>query len=248
MFPGRAEIPFVALGMVFGFEFSLLVEDTGADDCRLEAIRLRDRPFTHFAAIGPATNAEPRRIGAAFRDYRVEYRHQVFVITSAPISPVGFEKIFAITIGAARIDHQHLIAVQGKQFGPGRLPAIALRKTGRWAAMNPQDERPFAVLRRRGLHEGRFNFRAVEASRFKDRRAGEFDSVPALLQMGELTDDAALAAQPDFRKVLKIFADIGDVASVRHIERRDRKWQVDPRRRAALRDAPKLIAETVNEP
>src|ERR1700722_14153789 len=49
--PGRAEIPFVAGGAAFCFEFSLLIEYAGARHRRFEATGLRNRPFAHFAAV-----------------------------------------------------------------------------------------------------------------------------------------------------------------------------------------------------
>src|ERR1700733_10307382 len=141
MLPWRTEIPFVALGMSFSFEFGLLVEDASTDDRRLETIGLADRPFAHLSAIGPAADAEPGGIGFALRHHRIENRHYIFVITTAPIAAIGLEEIFAVAVRAARIDHQHLIAMPCEHFAPGCLPPVTFRKIRRWPAMNAQNQR-----------------------------------------------------------------------------------------------------------
>jgi hypothetical protein len=65
------------------FELCLLIEHARAYHGRLEAIRLRDRSFGHFAAIRPASDSQPISVGVSARDQCIQHRHQILVVAGS---------------------------------------------------------------------------------------------------------------------------------------------------------------------
>ncbi len=86
---------------------------TAAPDRRgLEALRLRDDPRGHEAAVAPAHDAESIRVGDAHPDHVIDAGHEVAVVAAAPVAVVGVAERLAVAAAAARVDAQHGVAAR----------------------------------------------------------------------------------------------------------------------------------------
>src|SRR5207302_584383 len=80
------EIGAVIVIEVAGADVAQEVGDAAVGDGGTEAVRVRDDPVRHKAAVAAARDAEPRRVGAAGRDGIVYEGQEVREIRFAPAS------------------------------------------------------------------------------------------------------------------------------------------------------------------
>ena len=92
---------------------ALPVGEAGAGHGGFEAIRLRDGPHGHVAAVAPTADAEAVGIDGSGVDGSVDSGHDVFEIAVAEILDVGSGEGFAFAEAAARIGLQDEIAGAG---------------------------------------------------------------------------------------------------------------------------------------
>ena len=149
------------------------VGDAGPDGSRLESLRLRDDPRGHEAAVAPAHDAEPLRVGDALRDQVIDAAHDVLVVAAAPVLDVGLAELLAVGSAAARVGAEDGVALPGEDVDgvaarlrdAGRIDGEAEAELECGAAVDVGQEREFflALLVVWWQYERAFDFQAVLA-------------------------------------------------------------------------------------
>src|SRR6267154_3436330 len=67
-----------------------------ADRSRLEAVRLRNDPACHEAAVTPAHHCRSIRIGDAQCNHAIDTGHIVFIVLSTPIAHIRKPELLAV--------------------------------------------------------------------------------------------------------------------------------------------------------
>ena len=100
---------------------------------------MADDPVRQVAAVRPAGDAEPLRVGQAVGDERVDAGEDVAHRARAPVAVVGVVERLAVALGAARVAVEDADPGRGEDLElPDRRPAVERVR----AAVDLDDERP----------------------------------------------------------------------------------------------------------
>src|SRR6266446_5446417 len=109
LFVRDAPKPLVVRSMLFGAIFGNKIGHTCARDRGFEARSLRDGPFAHVAAVGPATDAETIEIADTFVGKVVDTGHDVFEVAASPVGTIAFDEFFTVANRTANVGIEHRV-------------------------------------------------------------------------------------------------------------------------------------------